>query len=154
MMNAAYFHITLVHIPVILCPLGAMLLAVAHLRHSIDIARVALALLGISGIMVVPVFLLGEPTEAIMRRIPGVSALLIEVHEESAHVALWLTASSGALSLITWLAITVGAALERALLALTFFVATLAGTALVYTAHMGGAIRHPEAFMEILTDAD
>jgi uncharacterized membrane protein len=145
-MNAAYFHIALVHLPVVLCPLGAILLAVAHLRHSLPTARVGLAVLLAASVIVIPVFLLGEPAEEIVEHLPGISEATIEKHEESAEAALWLTLAAGALSIIAWICISAGARLERIALALTFIVSTLASAALAFTAHRGGAIRHPEAF--------
>jgi hypothetical protein len=145
-MNAAYLHIALVHLPVVLSPLGAILLAVAHLRHSPHIARVALAILVAASLIVIPVFLLGEPAEEIVEHLAGVSEHSIEEHEEMAEIALWATLSTGVLSIVSWMCITGGARLERAFLALTFIVSTLSSFALAYTAHKGGAIMHHEAF--------
>ena len=145
-MNAAYLHISLVHLPIILCPLGAILLATAHMRDSAHIARVALALILAASVIVIPVFLLGEPAEEIVEHIAGISEHTIEEHEEAAEIALWLTISSGISALISWFCMIRGAALERIALTFTFLLSTISGIALAYTAHQGGAIRHPEAF--------
>jgi hypothetical protein len=145
-MNAAYFHIASVHLPVILTPLGALLLVVAHMRHSATVARVALGILVAAALFAIPVFLLGEPAEEIVEHLPGISEELIEAHEEAAEVGLWVSIASGLISLITWRLIAIGAFLERAFLTLTFLTATVASVALGYTAHQGGKIRHPEAF--------
>jgi hypothetical protein len=145
-MNAAYLHIALVHLPVIMTPLGALLLAIAHLRGSLTVARVALGILIAASVIAVPVFLLGEPAEEIVEHLPGISEHLIEEHEEAAELALWCSIATGLLGLATWFAISIGAALERALLAITFLASSLASLALGYTAHQGGKIRHPEAF--------
>jgi len=145
-MNAAYFHIALVHLPVVLCPLGAILLAIAHYKHSAPVARVALGVILAASILVVPVFLLGEPAEEIVEHLAGISEETIEAHEETAETALWLTLAAGVLSAISWICISVGARLERVFLALTFIASTASSGALAYTAHRGGAIRHPEAF--------
>ena len=143
-MNAAFFHISLVHIPVVLTPIGCLLLVLGHLRHSIALARVALGLLIAASIMAVVVFLLGEPAEEIIEHLPGVSEHLIEEHEEAAELALWSSVAVGILSLITWWAVSIGAALERLLLAATFILSFVASVTLAYTAHQGGKIRHPE----------
>jgi hypothetical protein len=145
-MNAAYYHIALVHLPVVLCPLGAILLAVAHLRHNLPTARIGLAILLAASVIVIPVFLLGEPAEEIVEHLAGISETTIEEHEEAAEAALWLTLSAGALSIVSWICISAGARLERLALALTFIISTLASASLAFTAHRGGAIRHPEAF--------
>lgn len=122
------------------------MLAVAHLRHSPHIARVGLAILIAASLIIVPVFLLGEPAEEIVEHLAGVSEHSIEEHEEMAEMALWLTLSAGVMSIISWICINRGARLERAFLALTFIVSTLSSVALAYTAHRGGAILHHEAF--------
>ena len=147
-MNAAYFHITLVHLPVILTPLGVVLLMVAHLRSSLSVARVALGILIAASVIAIPAFLLGEGAEEIIEHLPGISESLIEEHEEFAEVGLWATIAAGLASLCAWVAISRGAFLERALLITTFFVSSIASVALAYTAHLGGSIRHPEAFSQ------
>lgn len=144
-MNAALFHITLVHIPVVLTPLGALLLAIAHLRSSLTIARVALGILIAASVIAVPAFLLGEGAEEIVEHMPGISEALIEDHEEVAETTLWVTIVTGLASLMAWVAISRGAFLERALLITTFFLSAAASIALTYTSYLGGAIRHPEA---------
>lgn len=147
-MNAAYFHITLVHIPVILTPVGVALLIIAHLGTSISVARVALGILITASCMAIPAFLLGEGAEEIVEHLPGISESLIEKHEEFAELGLWSTIFAGLASLCTWVAISRGAWLERALLMTTFLVSSIASLVLAYTAHLGGAIRHPEAFLQ------
>jgi hypothetical protein len=150
-MNAAYFHIVLVHLPVVLTPLGATLLLIAHTRHSMTTARVALGILVAAALITVPTFLLGEPAEEIVEHIAGVSEDIIEAHEEAAEVALWLSIASGMLSLLTWRILVKGGALERLFLTLTFLCSLAASATLGYTAHQGGKIRHPEAFTEKLS---
>ncbi len=149
LMNAAYFHITLVHVPVILTPLGVVLLLIAHLRSSLSVARVALGILIAASVIAIPAFLLGEGAEEIVEHLPGISESVIEEHEEFAEVALWSAIAAGLASLCTWIAISRGAFLERALLITTFIVSGLASAVLGYTAHLGGTIRHPEAFSQV-----
>lgn len=146
MNNAAYFHIALVHLPVILCPLGVILLIIAHLRGSLQVAQVGLGVILAAGLIVVPVFLLGEPAEEIVEHIVGISEHAIEEHEEAAELALWLTLAAAVSSALAWITLAVGSTRNRIMLASTCIIATIASVALAYTAHMGGAIRHPEAF--------
>lgn len=144
-MNAALFHITLVHIPVVLTPLAVVLLGIAHLRSSLSVARVALGILIAASVIAVPAFLLGEGAEEIVEHLPGISEALVEDHEEVAEVTLWVTIATGLASLVTWVAISQGAFLERALLVITFLLSTASSIALLYTSYLGGTIRHPEA---------
>ncbi len=147
-MNAAYFHITLVHIPVILAPVGVVLLAIAHLRKSLAVARVGLGILIAASIVAILAFFLGEGAEELVEHLPGISQSLIEQHEEFAEIGLWSAIGAGFASLCTWVAISRCAWIERVLLITTFVVSSVASVALAYTAHLGGAIRHPEAFLQ------
>ena len=152
-MNAAYFHIVLVHLPVILMPLGLIFLVLGHLKHSIVLARTALGLLIIASAVTVPVFLLGEPAEEIVEHIAGISHDVVEAHEEAAEIALWLAAGTGLLSIFAWWAIATGSALERLSLTVTTCIALVTSVSLAYTAHQGGKIRHPEAFSATTDEA-
>lgn len=143
-MNAAYLHIALVHIPVVLTPVSVILLAIAHLRSSLVVARVALGILIAASLMAVCAYFLGEGAEEVVEHLPGILESTIEDHEESASLSLGFTIAAGLLSLMSWVAISRGSALERALLAITFMVATASSASLAYTAHLGGIIRHPE----------
>lgn len=143
-MNAAHLHITLVHIPVVLAPLGAILLAWGLLRSSLPVARVALCIIIAAAVIAIPAFLLGEGAEELIEHLPGISEHLIEEHEESAELSLWLTIAGGLFSLITWGAISRGIMLERTLLIITLIVTATSSISLAYTSHRGGLIRHPE----------
>jgi hypothetical protein len=126
-------------------PLGALLLAIAHLRSSLSVARVALGILVGASIVAIPAYLLGEGAEEIVEHLPGISESFIEEHEEAAEVSLWVTIAAGLASLITWVVVSRGAAVERAMLAITFFLSGAASLSLTYTAYLGGRIHHPEA---------
>ena len=143
-MNAAHLHITLVHIPVVLAPLGAILLAWGLVRSSLPVARVALCITIAAAVIATPAFLLGEGAEELVEHLPGISETLIEEHEESAELSLWLTIAAGLSSLIAWVAVARGMMLERALLIITLLISTAASASLTYTSHRGGLIRHPE----------
>ena len=134
-------------------PLGLILLVLGHLKHSITLARTALGLLIVASAVTVPVFLLGEPAEEIVEHIAGISHDIIEAHEESAEIALWLAVSTGVMSVFAWWAIATGSALERLSLVVTTCIALITSVSLAYTAHQGGKIRHPEAFSTTTDEA-
>lgn len=147
-MNAAHLHIILVHIPVVLTPTAAVLLAWALFRRQSSVAAVALVLLVASTALCVPAFLLGGGAEEVIEHLPGVSEDLIEEHEEVADIAFWLSVAVGIGSLVML------AARDRApklysvgvkgILALS----VVASGALAYAAFEGGKIRHPEAYAD------
>lgn len=143
-MNAAYLHISLVHAPIILTPLSVILLAIAHLGSSLAVVQVALGILIAASLLALCAFFLGEGAEEIVEHLPGIIESNIEAHEEGASISLGFTIAAGLLSLMSWVAISRGSALERSLLTITFVVAAASSVSLAYTAHLGGIIRHPE----------
>ena len=145
--NAAYFHIVLVHVPVVLTPLSAVLLAVAHLRKCPRTTRTALAITIIASTTSILAFLLGEPAEEVVEHLAGISKNAIEAHEEIAEYALWCSITTGVLGALSWLALARESARQRAILTLTFCLSALSSLVLAYTAHQGGKIHHPEAFL-------
>jgi len=148
-MNAAHLHIILVHLPVVLTPTAAVLLAWALFRRQSTVATVALALLVASTALCVPAFLLGEGAEEVIEHLPGVSEDLIGEHAEVADVAFWLSIAVGVGSLAMLAMRNRAPQLYsmgvKGILALS----VLASGALSYAAFEGGKIRHPEAYADI-----
>ena len=145
-MNAAHLHLLLVHIPVMVVPVGFLVLAYGTQRHSVSVARTGLTILIVASLFAIPTFLTGGEAEDLVEHLPGISEHLIEEHEEAADIALWITLGAGVVSALSLLAIKTGAALEQVLLRMTLLLSFVASAALAYTANQGGRIRHPEAF--------
>jgi hypothetical protein len=99
---------------------------------------VALALLSIV------VYLTGSPASHQMREMPGISRETIQRHSRAADFAFWTMEVLGALSLGVIVkfrnAAAVPARLGNALLGLALVVLAL----MIWTANLGGRIRHPE----------
>jgi len=145
-MNAAHLHIILVHIPVVIVPLGAAILAVGLARRNGAVSNTALSILLLAAVVAVPAFLLGEGAEEIVEHLPGVSESTIEAHEEAADVAFWVTVASGLLSLTSLVACQLRLAWARRATILALPVSVAAASLLSYAAFQGGKIRHPEAY--------
>ena len=145
-MNAAHLHIILVHVPVVLVPVGCVILLFALLRKQEVVSRVALSILVFATLLAVPAFLLGEGAEEIAKNLPGVTEQMIEEHEEAADVAFWLTVATGLLSLTTLSQVLRGSAWHSRTMSACALLACVASGALGYAAHEGGKIRHPEAY--------
>ena len=145
-MNAAHLHITLVHIPIVVVPLGFVLLLLAILRKNGSMSRVALSLLVAATLTAVPAFLLGEGAEEIVEDQPGVSEHVIEEHEEAADIAFWCTVATGVVSLASLVALRLQAPWQPAAEKLSLVLALAASCTLGFAAQQGGKIRHPEAF--------
>ena len=143
-MSWAHIHLALSHVPVIGLLIVLLLLAVARVRRSTELTRVSYALLVLLAASAVVVYLTGEPAEELVETLPGVSEAIVEEHEEVALIAtigmviLGLVALVG---LIRFRAPRIAPAwYGRGVLLL----ALLMGGVMVWTANLGGQIRHSE----------
>ncbi|MBX7144779.1 MAG: hypothetical protein K1X79_10040 [Oligoflexia bacterium] len=145
-MNSAHIHLMLVHLPVVLIPLAALLLGWGIWRSSSSVRKTAVAIAVLGSVCSIPAFLAGEGAEDLVEDRPGVSERVIEQHEEVAEVAFWL-------SLVLLAAALTSVALEARSHSLTaraystsLALAIVCSVTLAYAANLGGRIRHPEAF--------
>ena len=145
-MNAAHLHIVLVHYPVILLPIGLLIIVVGARLGNRSIEAVALSILVLAALVAVPAFLLGEGAEEIVEHMSGISEHLIEEHEEVAEVAFWLTSLVGVLSVAALIGLWRLASWTRLMIRIVVVAAVIASASLVYAAYEGGKIRHPEAY--------
>jgi glucan phosphoethanolaminetransferase (alkaline phosphatase superfamily) len=143
-MSWAHIHLALNHVPVIGLLVVLLLLAVASLRRSTELARVSYALLVLLAATAVVVYLTGEPAEELIENLPGFSDALVEEHEEVALIATTGMAVLGLVALFglirfrpPWIA---PAWYGRG----TLLLALLMGGVMVWTANLGGQIRHTE----------
>ena len=143
-MDAAQVHLMLNHLPVAGMVIALPILLFAWWRKNEVLGRAGLFIVLFSGLLTIPTFLTGEPTEEIIEHFSGISKDLIETHEEAAEKAIWLigAAALGAMvslglafkkrSLPTWAVPSVA------------ILATLSMGALAWTNHLGGQISHAE----------
>lgn len=149
-MNSVHLHLMVVHLPIILVPLGAILLATALIRKTDHFSKLGSALFVASALFATAAFLTGESAEEAVEELPGVSESQLESHEESADSALAFTLALGVLGLV---GLATTSRLPRS--AQAYFHGAMLITSLVtsgflaYTAQEGGKIRHPEAFSAI-----
>ncbi|HEX7336906.1 MAG TPA: hypothetical protein VF252_06835 [Gemmatimonadales bacterium] len=143
-MSWAHIHLALNHVPVIGLLVVLLLLVVAGLRRSTELTRVSCGLLALLAAVAVVVYFTGEPAEELIENLPGFSEALVEEHEEVALIAtigmvvLGLVALAGLIrfrgprSAPAWYG--------RGVLLL----ALVMGGVMVWTANLGGQIRHSE----------
>ena len=143
-MSWAHIHLALNHVPVIGLLIVLPLLAVARLRQSGELTRVSYALLVLLAAATVVVYLTGEPAEELIEDLPGFSEALVEEHEEVALVATIGMAVLGLVALVGLIRFRgpriAPAGYARGVLLL----ALLMGGVMVWTANLGGQIRHSE----------
>jgi uncharacterized membrane protein len=142
-MTGAHFHLAFNHVPVVLVPVAVVMLAYAMATRSADLTKGALVLFIVSMLFGAGAFLSGEPAEAAVEQIAGVSTEAIEAHEALAPFAAGATALAGLLALVVLLKWRPGSATPWTMIA-TLVVAFAAAVLLAWTAYLGGQINHPE----------
>lgn len=144
-MNLTFFHLTLVHIPILLVPLGLIFLLLAIYRSNKTLKATGLVFFILSAIFVVPAFRLGEDAEESVKNIVAVDKHNIEEHEEAADFALWLTLTLGLLAVGQISLEKFKPESARVLTLPLVILGLVSATTLSFTAWQGGKIRHPEA---------
>ena len=142
-MSVVHLHLLLNHFPVIGAIIGALLLAVALLRRSSELAKISLAFLAFVGAASVLVFLTGEPAQEALEKLPGFSERLVDQHEDVALFATIVTGTIGALALAAMILYR-RRAVPRWLSLLVLVCAVGSSAVMGYTAYLGGQIRHTE----------
>ncbi len=142
-MNLAHIHLILNHIPVVGIPVAIAFLAYGIYLKNLPSQRFSLFVLMGLALMVLPVYLTGEPAEEVIEHLPGVTESFIEAHEDAAMFSLVLTLIAGTAAFIAlWFQkdprkcrlVNIG----------VMGFASLAVLSLLYTANLGGKVRHTE----------
>lgn len=143
-MNMAHLHLILNHLPIFGTLFGLALLAVGLLRNSEELKRISLIIFVLMALAVVPTFLTGESAEEHVKNLPDVSEAYTESHEAAAKVSLAVTLLLGVISAAT-LVLSIRRMKAAVWMAFaTLVTALLVGGSLIYTASLGGQIRHSE----------
>jgi hypothetical protein len=143
-MDLLHLHLLLNHVPVIGTFFGIALLLAALVRRSRELVVASLALFVLNAAVAVPVYLTGEPAEDRVEKLPGVSAAVIERHEEAAAVGFGAVAVLGAVSLVGLALAARNKPVSRGLMAVPLVLAVVAAGLMAWTANLGGQVRHTE----------
>lgn len=144
-MDLVHLHLMLNHVPVLGVVFAFVVGIIGFLFKSKAVTRVALGMLVFSAIIAVPVYLTGEPAEEVVENLAGVSEAVIEQHESAAVLSLILACVTGGLALLTLLLGRLRTSrLPEFLAATTLFAALVTTGSMLWTANLGGQIRHSE----------
>jgi hypothetical protein len=142
-MNYAHLHLVLNHVPVVGIPVAIAFLVHGLWTRNTATQRFSLMILVALAAIVLPVYFSGEPAEEVVEHLPGVTESFIKPHEEAAEVSLVLTLVTGAAALAAlWFGKN-----EKKFRTINSGVVAVAGLALIsliYTANLGGKVRHTE----------
>jgi uncharacterized membrane protein len=138
-----HLHLVLSHIPAVGAVFALGLLAYATLRNDGKLARAALSMFVVVAAVSVAVYFTGQAAEEAVERIPGVSEAAIERHEEVATLTTIVLVALGvyALGILAFLR---RRDIPRVVNMIGLALALIASGAVVWTAGLGGQIRHTE----------
>ena len=144
-MDLAHLHLMLNHVPVIGVGFGFLILLTGVIARSKAVSGVGLALLVISAVAAIPVYLTGESAEEAVEHMPGVAGSVIDAHEDSAAISLSLTIALGVLAAGALFFSRIRASrINGALVTGTILLSLITGTSMMRTANLGGQVRHTE----------
>jgi energy-converting hydrogenase Eha subunit G len=143
-MDYAHAHLFSNHFPIIGSIITFVFLAYAIIRKRDDLIRLSLWFFVVVALLVIPVYLTGEPAEARIENLPGMTEEITERHESAALVSLIIIDAIGVASLIG----IVGFKKDRKIPGWFKYSIALAAIAFIIsvgiTANLGGEIRHTE----------
>ncbi len=144
-MNAAEIHLALTHLPVFGYLLFTPLFIYAVWKKNDALIRICSVFFVILSVAAIVVFNSGEGAEEILEETTEISHDVIHEHEESGEKSFWLLSISGLAAALV-LALRIGTKQIKHYRALLFLGAlfTITSISSLYTAHLGGKIRHPE----------
>ena len=143
-MTWAHIHLALNHVPVIGLLIVLLLLAIAMRRGSMELTRVSYALLMLLAATAVLVYLTGEPAEEMVEHLPGFSEAIIEEHEEVALIATIGMVVLGLAALVGLVGFRAPRVIPGWYGRGVLLLALVTGGVMVWTANLGGQIRHTE----------
>ncbi len=143
-MNTAHWHLILNHFPIIGTLGGIVVLFYGLIRKSNDTKVLGALLILAMAIISVIVMETGEAAEEVVEKIPGISEVAMEAHEDAAKIANVILIASGVLALISLAlhffkrnAVTIA-------MSATLILSSVAFGFMAYTGYLGGKIRHTE----------
>ena len=143
-MNSTYLHLLLNHFPIIGTLMGSGLLLWGIIKKQTQTQSIAAGILFLMAIIALPVYLSGEPAEETVENLPGISETMMELHEESANLAIWIMGITGIISLVAIILQRQKHAFSGKAYLLAFILSVVTFGAMVRTGYYGGRIRHSE----------
>ena len=142
--NWAHVHLMINHIPVIGLMGILLLLLYAVFRRSEEVKLVSYGALLLIAVMTIVVFVTGQAAEDMAKKIPGVTENDIGRHEEAAGLSLTGIELSGTLALVGLILRRRRGSLPKWNVIAVFVVTIISTLIVLYTANLGGEIRHTE----------
>src|SRR5580692_2835668 len=99
-MNFAHLHLLLNHFPIIGTLVGLGLFLISLVGENEDLRRASLIIFAAMALLSIPTFFSGTGAQGAIKKLPGVSEVLIERHQGAAMLAMVFMEVTGALALV------------------------------------------------------
>jgi hypothetical protein len=144
MLDWTHIHLMINHVPVIGLAVPIAFLLIDRVRKNRKLEWLSLQMFVVFALLTIPVYLTGSPASHKMRDVPGISLEIIHRHSNAADFAFWTLEGLGALSLWTLYKFRSSTMVPPRLTAALLALALTALGLMIWTANLGGKIRHPE----------
>jgi uncharacterized membrane protein len=144
MLNWTHIHLMLNHVPVIGLAVPIAFLLTDWARKNRKLEWLSLQMFVVFALLTIPVYLTGSPASHQMREMPGISRETIHRHSSAADFAFATMEGLGAFSLCALYKFRSLAAVPPRLTAVLLALALTTLGLMIWTANLGGKIRHSE----------
>lgn len=150
-MNAAYLHLLINHVPVILAPLGFVAALIALVTRHRTVWLYALATITLAGLSAYPVMATGDGAADVVRKaVPTVQRQAIHRHGDAGDTTMWVLIVAGVAAAYGWWRLgKEDRPFPLWLAALVVLTSGAATAAVTYTSYTGGFIIHNEAHQAV-----
>ena len=143
-MNFAHLHLLLNHLPVIGVAFALLVLAWGIYRKNEEVIRTSLLLFVLVALITIPTFLTGDPARDFLQGM-GVPRAAARRHDDAAGVTLTIMEVLGGLALLGLIFFRNRERMPAWFVKVTLALSLVAAASALWTANLGGQIRHPEA---------
>jgi hypothetical protein len=141
--TAAHVHLVLSHAPIMAILFGLGWLTFGIWRGSLDIQKAAMVMFVAAAVLAVPLYLTGGTGAGVVKGLPGFSDHILERHQAAAEVTLAGCVVLG-IAALAGLILFSGRAVANWFGVLLLAGALVVGSLAIWTANLGGEIRHTE----------
>jgi uncharacterized membrane protein len=141
--TAAHIHLLLCHAPIMAILFALALLIIGLWRGNSEDQKIALATIVAAAVFTLTLYLTGKPASGAVKDLPEFVDTILERHQMAAGLAL---AGCSLLGIVAFAGLLLfrGRTLARWFGVTMLFASIIVSLILIWTANLGGQIRHPE----------
>ena len=143
-MNWSHVHLMLNHVPVFGLLFGLALFLAAKWRKSVELEKAGLVVFVLMGAAAGTAYFTGEQAEVAVTQMPGISKDIVLAHDDAAFYGVTAACILGGVALLGLIFFRGTRTAPRWFGAVVLLLALLSSSVMIWTANLGGHIRHPE----------